>query len=176
MRTRALLPLLALLITAGSAAGQTRQELASACRTDPNYRAQDFILGAWDVHNGDRKTAEVTVEKMLGDCALRQTWSPAGPGPGSVAGVFSYSRYNGAWLYAFATDYNNSNYFIGRQVGPNRIEYTVPPRQQPDGSVRQQRWSLMLRPDGKVSELSLITTDGGRTWTQEYDLIWTKRR
>jgi len=162
----------ALLLLSSTAQAQSAE--AAACKTDPNYRAQDFTLGKWEVHSGDRKAAEVTMTKILNDCAIRQTWRVPGAESGAVDGVFSYSRNNGAWLYAFATDYNNSNYFLGRAVGTNKIEYTAPPRQLPDGTVRQQRWSLMLRPDGKISELSLVTTDGGRSWTQEYALIWTK--
>jgi len=171
-----ILGLIALSLAPGHALAQTREEAAAACKTDPNYRSQDFTLGKWEVVNGDRKIATVVMERVLNDCAIRQTWRPINPQNrlGSVDGVFSYSRFNAGWLYTFATDYNNSNYFVGKATAPNKIEYVVPPRQLPNGNVRMQRWSLMLRPDGKVSELSLVSEDGGKSWVQEYDLIWTK--
>jgi hypothetical protein len=146
------------------------------CRNDPNFRAQDFSVGSWDVYRANAKTAEVKMELILNECAIQQTWTvPTEKTTGNVSGLFSYSLIQKSWIYAFTTDYANNNYFLGEVVGPGQMRYETKVLQS-DGGVRLRRWTLSLQSDGHISEKSVASTDGGKTWSDGYELIWIKRK
>jgi hypothetical protein len=159
----------------GAAALAETAHSPDTCKTDANFRAQDFTVGNWDVYRANTKTAEVKMELILNNCAIRQTWTvPAGKTTGNVNGLFSYSPIQKGWLYAFTTDYANNNYFIGQLVSPGQMRYETKVM-LPDGNVRLRRWTLSLQGDGSVIEKSVGSTDDGKTWSDEYELVWRRR-
>jgi hypothetical protein len=156
-----------------SAGAVHAQEKPKPCSEDPIYRQQDFTLGAWDVYTGDHKTAEVSFERSLKDCAIRETWKAAGPS-GDGLGLFTYSRLLKAWHYLWIADTGATTYLKGGAVGPGEMKYlTVAPLA--NGGERLRTWTLTARPDGSVQELSVGTEDGGKTSIKEYELIWRKK-
>lgn len=159
-----------------AAAADTDTTSAGAC-SDPAFREQDFAIGSWEVTRGwpGPKIAEVTVARKLDGCALTFEWDRPGEPNRRVDGFFAYSPLNGAWLFAYATEYATSEYFVGHKVGEARIDYTPVPRITEEGKLRQQKWTLSLRPDGRVSERMLRSDDGGKTWEEAYDLIWSRK-
>jgi hypothetical protein len=162
------------IIGAAAAAAESAHS-PDTCKTDANFRAQDFTVGSWDVYRANTKTAEVKMELILNDCAIRQTWTvPAAKTTGNVAGLFSYSPIQKGWIYAFSTDYANNNYFIGQLVSPGQMRYETKVT-LPEGNVRLRRWTLSLQGDGSVVEKSVGSTDDGKTWSDEYELIWKKK-
>src|ERR1700754_4763847 len=68
------------------------QEATVPCSDDPVFSQQDFTLGRWDVYLGDKKAAEVVLEKVLKDCVVHETWTPTDNQPGNGLGLFNYSR------------------------------------------------------------------------------------
>ena len=138
------------------------------------YQGQDFTVGEWDVFNGGKKSAEVKMEKVLGGCAIHETWTAADDKEGDGLGIFVYSALLKGWSYLWASDTGATTAFTGQIIKPGEIQYVT---QKPlgDGKVRLRHWSLILLPDGKVRELSVGTEDNGTTWTTEYDLLWVKK-
>ena len=37
------------------------------------------------------------------------------------------------------------------------------------------RFSFFTLPDGRLRELSVLSTDNGETWETEYELFWTRK-
>jgi len=168
-------PLLLAALSAFPALAQAQAPAQPApCASDPLFRQQDFTLGAWDVSRDGVKTAEVHMERALDGCAISERWSVPPGKRGNGLGLFTYSRLLNAWTYAWASDTGAATFFTGRSLSPTEIRYETE-RPMPGGGKRLRHWTLSLRPDGRVRELSVASDDGGSTWTTEYDLTWTKK-
>lgn len=143
------------------------------CAEDPQFRQQDFTLGTWDVYAGTIKAAQVRMERVLGGCAIHETWTQMGNRPGNGLGMFTYSRQLKSWHYLWAADNAAATSFNGSMIQPGEMHYamTYPLAK---GGARVRHWSLTLLPDGRVRELSLGSDDEGKTWVTEYDLTWVK--
>lgn len=170
MPRRAILSVLLLALPAAGAA-----QPAATCRSDTNYRAQDFTVGEWDVFSGTRKAAEVSMRLILNDCVIEERWTAvAGSGESNGAGLFSYSPLLKNWGYYWATDTGATTSFRGQLIRPGEMRY-VTERPLPNGKTRLRHWTLSQNPDGSIRELAIGTEDGGASWTTEYDLKWVRK-
>ncbi|WP_156256324.1 hypothetical protein [Sandarakinorhabdus oryzae] len=167
-------PLIAILLAAPAFA-QTPPP-TETCRADALFRQQDFTLGHWDVFNGEKKTAEVTMTLTLNDCVIEERWTvlDAARG-GNGVGLFNYSPLLKNWGYYWATDTGATTSFRGSLIKPGEMRY-VTERPLPNGKFRLRHWTLFANPDGTIRELSVGTEDGGATWITEYDLKWVRHR
>jgi hypothetical protein len=169
-------------ISAGPASAQQQQPAAQpaaprprppACAEDPRYALQDFTVGHWDVYNGERKTAEVKMEKVLKGCSIFETWMNTS-GVATGHGYFNFARGINSWQYFWTSDSGDTVHFIGSLIKPGEMRYVVTYK-RPQGD-RLEHWSLIAMPDGTVQELSRTTDDGGQTWRTGYDLRWHKKK
>jgi hypothetical protein len=147
------------------------------CDTDPKYHQFDFWLGAWEVSSdrpGAAKSADATVERVLGGCGLRETWSSARSPTGDGIGMATFSRLTGAWRYFWVSGAGANTDFVGQPLDDKQMQFTV---EQPDpsGGKRLRHWTLSQLPDGRLSEVSVGSLDGGKTWMPEYQLFWKKK-
>jgi len=143
------------------------------CKTDPAFAQMDFALGHWDVTANGEKDAEVRIEKILDDCAIGETWKAVKP-KGDGRGLFVYSAPMQSWSYLWAANTPSTTGFKGSATKPGEILFsTVKPL--PNGVMRLRHWTLNLLPDGRIRELSVGSNDDGKTWTNEYELFWTKK-
>jgi hypothetical protein len=152
---------------------QTKGAVKNPCQDPqghPEFRQLDFWAGTWEVFNKDKKLSDVRVDKILNDCALAETWSAAGAGHDG-RGLSSYDVLTKRWHYYWVADNGYMSHWDGDLMG-NELRFV---RQPPDptGGTRLRRWSLFNLPDGTVRELSL---DNGKTWTTEYDYLWTRTK
>jgi len=155
---------------------QTKEPATNPCQDPqghPEFRQLDFWVGNWEVFNKDKKLSDVTVEKILNDCALAETWTADGTG-NDGRGLSSYDALTKKWEYYWVAANGYMSHWAGDLIG-NELRFV---REQPDpkGGTRLRHWSLFNLPDGKVRELSLGSTDGGKTWTTEYDFIWVRKK
>jgi hypothetical protein len=165
-------PFALLLLPANAVLAQPK---APVCKTDPNYRQQDFTVGEWNVFNGTTKTAEVSMKLILKDCVIEERWTVyQGRDDGNGIGVFSYSPLLKNWGYYWATDNGATTSFRGTLIKPGEMRY-VTERPMPSGKTRLRHWTLSQNPDGSIRELSVGTEDGGATWITEYDLKWVRK-
>jgi hypothetical protein len=137
----------------------------------PEYRQLDFWVGEWEVFNGDKKLADVSVTKILNNCALSESWKGS---HGDGVGISLYNARIKKWEYFWAADHGATSFFVGELLS-NEMRYRME-QPQPDGTVRLRHWSLTKLPDGKVRELSVGSTDDGATWNTEYDYTWVLKK
>lgn len=149
---------------------------APACAADPLFQQLDFASGHWDVLAPDgTKRTEVKMDKTLNGCAIAEDWGTPGAPTGHGIGLFTYSRVLKTWTYSWASDRGAATFFYkGELIAPGNMQFTTE-RSTPSGGKRLRHWSLILKPDGTVHELSVGTEDGGKTWIPEIDLIWKKK-
>lgn len=179
MKTLVLSAALALTVAGAAAAQPAQASRPPACADDPIFKQMDFVLGEWDVFNGPKadapKTATVRMEKALKGCTVDETWKALSDRESDGLGLFTYSRILKAWHYFWASDNGGTTYFTGSEIKPGEIRY-VTKRPTASGGERLRHWTLSLEPEGRIRELSVGSEDGGKTWTTEYDLWWTKRK
>jgi hypothetical protein len=96
----------ALCLLTSSLFAQTKEPVKNPCQDaqgHPEFRQLDFWAGTWEVFNKDKKLSDVTVEKILNDCALAETWTAAGGGHDG-RGLSSYDALNKKWEYYWVAD------------------------------------------------------------------------
>lgn len=157
--------LLFLLAVPVAAAGQT----PGAC-TSPENRQFDFWAGKWEVFpvgHLDTKVADSLIEKLYGDCAIRENWMPLkGPGGGSFsAWVPEKKAWRQTWISAggFAD-------FTGGWNGKAMVIEGVWPQPGHPGQIT--RMTYTPHADGSVEQAGQTSDDGGKTWQPGFDFIY----
>ena len=146
---------------------------AAPCE-DPEFRQFDFWIGDWDVvatANGIQAgTSHISTE--MDGCVIWENWTSAGtPYFGK-----SYNTYNvnlRRWEQYWVDNTAGATYFYGNLKG-NVMDYWTEDIPQPNGgNLRRHLQFFNLSPD-KVRQFCQGSTDGGKTWTVQYDLTYTK--
>ena len=150
---------------------------ARPCEHNPVYRQFDYWLGTWDVTpNGappGTPPATNVITKIHNGCVILESWAA----PGQTGQSFNiYDRVSGKWRQTWVDSTGGLHEYTGGIVDGNMTyEGDIPAPPGQSGRVRT-RLTFFRRPDGTVRQFSERTTDGGKTWQVNYDLIYTKRR
>jgi tetratricopeptide (TPR) repeat protein len=146
------------------------------CKFAPEHRQFDFWIGEWSVTTakGDVPAGDSRIELTLGDCVIVENWTSKNSG---YAGK-SYNVYNTAdkrWEQFWVDNSAGMIHFTGNLKDGVMDFYTadVP---QPGGKTLQRHLQFFpLGPD-KVRQYSQGSNDNGKTWTDEYDFIYTRKK
>lgn len=149
------LPLLAFAATVSWPTGAAAQTTGPCSAQE--YRQFDFWIGSWEVYSPDgKRTGNNRIERVLGGCALHESWQSAGGGNGH-----SYSFYDaatGRWHQTWIDGSGQALYLDGGHSGQsmvladatNRITWTPL-----ENRAVRQHWES--------------TSDGGETWTTVFN-------
>jgi len=149
---------------------------ARPCEHDPVYRQFDYWLGTWNVTpNGapaGTPPATNVITKIHNGCVILESWTA----PGQTGQSFNiYDRAAGKWHQTWVDSTGGLHEYWGGLVDGNMAyEGEIPAPRGQTGRVRT-RLTFFKRPDGTVRQFSERTTDGGKTWQVNYDLIYKKR-
>ena len=136
----------------------------------------DFWVGKWDVYptGKDRLVAHSLIEKLYGDCAIRENWMPLGaPGGGSLS---SYDPKTKKWHQNWVDSSGATVTFDGGWDGSRMvIEGMWPDVLGPgkDAVVRMVYWRMA---DGSVRQVGSTTVDSGKTWQPSFDFTYKPAR
>ncbi len=160
---------LAFLAVASSQPARAADTPKTACAR-PEARQFDFWAGDWDVFDkGDLKTptAHVVVSHILDGCALLEHYEDPKGEVGQSITAFDSSR--GVWHQTWIT--NHGDMLIVEGTFKNGAMTLTGSERMGDGKPRMVRgtWKLI---DGGVEEIGLRSTNGGKTWTLWFDLIF----
>lgn len=175
-------------------AERAQQSPVSACQ-DPVYRQHDFVLGVWRVKinpgrwwtklsldarealaHGDRRAlngetfATAKFERIVDGCVILHTWTPMTPGQNTGMALIRYAPSEKKWHYFWAGNGGEPLNYTGSIEKPGLVQYYF----GTSGKDGGERFSYEALPNGRIRELGEASADGGKTWTTEYDLIWTK--
>lgn len=138
----------------------------------PEYRQFDFWIGDWDVYNPQGVLAgRNDVRLILSDCVIAENWTSRVAGEGK-----SFNKYNAAkkrWEQYWVDDQGQTTFFWGNLEGQNMVFHSD--GENPDGSKFERRLTFFPLAPNKVRQFSQLTSDGGKTWTTEYDLTYIRR-
>jgi hypothetical protein len=147
---------------------------ARPCAYAPEYRELDFWVGDWDVTASGAPAGQSHVERMLADCVVYENWSGAGGVTGKSFNIWDATKKE--WRQTWVDSAGTLTEFHGRLVDGNMLyeaEGLVP---GPDGTLAptRQRMTFFDR-KGTVRQLGETSTDGGKTWSVAYDLVYTRK-
>lgn len=146
------------------------------CRYAPEHRQFDFWIGEWNVvtAKGDLPAGDSRIELTLGDCVIVENWTSRNS---TYAGK-SYNVYNPTekhWEQFWVDNGAGMIHFVGN-LKDGVMDFYTADEAQPDGTTRQRHLRFFpLGPD-KVRQYSQSSTDHGKTWTDEYDFIYTRKK
>ena len=146
------------------------------CKFAPEHRQFDFWIGEWSVATakGDVPAGDSRIELTLGDCVIVENWTSKNS---TYAGK-SYNVYNTAdkrWEQFWVDNSAGMIHFTGN-LKDGVMDFYTDDVLQPGGKTLQRHLQFFpLGPD-KVRQYSQGSSDHGKTWTDEYDFIYTRKK
>lgn len=144
---------------------------AAPCQSAELNRQFDFWVGEWDVQTPQGQHAgSSTVQNILGGCVILENWT----GLGSQGK--SFNAYNQAlkkWQQYWVDDTGTTTLYTGEVVG-NQMRYVADAGLQ--NGQQAHRMTFTKLDDGRVRQLGETSSDGGKTWTMAYDLIYVRKK
>ena len=142
-----------------------------SCCTE-KHSAFDFWVGNWTVTNPDGSAAGTnTIEKVQGQCVLRENWTSARPG---YTGT-SYNFYNGntgQWEQIWVDNQGQSLHLKGNKAG-NQMIMRTNDQTNNDGQTFYHRVTWTHNKDGSVRQLWETITNG-KDVTVAFDGLYKK--
>lgn len=166
--------LLAVLSLIGASAAHAQPPPPKPACAAPEHRQFDFWIGEWDVvfsANG-RPAGHSLVERLYGDCVLRENWTGAGGYSGGSLNI--YDRASRTWRQTWTGSDGSLTEYGGGLQGRNMVflaRETVE-----DGQRVVRRMSFIPLPDGAVRQFIEVSKDQGGHWTPEYDLTYRRTK
>jgi hypothetical protein len=170
--TRSLALLLLVAMTPPGAGAQGRASPA-AC-TEPEHRQFDFWVGNWDTYEAGDSTKLVArnlVTPILGGCVLREVYQQTDGLVGESYSLYDASRKR--WHQSWVTN-RGALLLLEGWLEEGRM-VLIGREHRSDGTTSLLRG--VWWPEGTaVRERADRSTDGGKTWTPVFDLIFRPHR
>jgi hypothetical protein len=138
--------------------------------TAPEYRQFDFWAGDWDVFEMDnpaKVVARAQVDRILDGCALHEDYQGTNGAKGESFSMYDASRkvWHQSWV-------SNRGQLVVIE-GSNQASAMVlsGADHSPSGGEKQVRGTWKPVDEG-VRETAVTSTDGGKTWTLWFDLMF----
>ncbi|MCG3118247.1 MAG: hypothetical protein ALAOOOJD_00410 [bacterium] len=150
------------------------QKNGRPCTVAPEYRQFDFWIGEWDVQsNGSGQPAgKSSVQLILGECIIFENWT----GISGVNGK-SFNLYNAVtkqWQQKWVDDRGTITDYAGGWKD-DRMEFLAS-QLQPDGKTQLLRMTFFKLDPDRVRQFGELSTDEGKTWSTQYDLIYVRKK
>jgi hypothetical protein len=144
-----------------------------ACST-PEHGQFDFWIGEWDVRTPNGQAAgSNTITKVLGGCALQESWTGAS---GTVGHSYNiYDRTRGVWHQTWV---DNSGLLLQLEGGLEGGAMVLEGRtlnQAGEAVLQRITWSVIDSNPDRVGQLWEQSTDGGATWSTVFDGTYVRR-
>jgi tetratricopeptide (TPR) repeat protein len=146
------------------------------CAYTPENRQFDFWVGEWSVTTtqGAVPAGDSEIELILEDCVVQENWkSQNNPYSGK-----SYNMYNQAlkrWEQYWVDNVGGNIFFYGGLKDGVMDYFTDEIPQAGSPALKRHLQFIPMGPD-KVRQFSRGSTDGGKTWSVEYDFTYTRKK
>jgi hypothetical protein len=158
-----------------AAPGSAPQRAPTPCADVAERRRFDFWIGEWEVTTqGGTRVGSSVVQSVSGGCALLENWTSARGGQGKSLNAFNPAI--GQWQqYWIGQDGNPTEYrestWSGASVAFRAHVSAV-------GATPAAELRLTFSPIDSVTvrQLGERSTDGGRTWSTQYDFYYHRKK
>ena len=146
------------------------------CASTAANRQFDFWLGEWNVETtqGGVPAGQSRIELILGDCVVQENWQSDG-NPYSGKSYNIVQRGAQALGTILGGQLGRKHFLLRRTEG--RRDGLLDRRNPPAGGppLKRHLQFFKLGPD-KVRQFSQGSTDGGKTWSPEYDFTYVRKK
>lgn len=149
---------------------------AQAAHTRPTcqaaeYRQLDFWVGDWDVTSHGHPAGKNLVTTEEAGCLVHEHWTGD---EGDTGQSFNfYDRGDRKWHQVWVSSSGNVLDLAGIYA-EGTLTYRGRSRRA-DGTVLEHRLSFHANPDGTVRQLWQTSSDGGATWSENFEGLYRKR-
>ena len=165
--TRVLMQSVAFSLIAVCAGSQAPTVVESRpCKDAPEFRGMDFWVGDWEVETAQGKPAgKSKIELVLDGCIVLENWTGQNGYAGKSFNLFhrDSSKWEQLWARYEGDAKEGNIYYRTESVGP-------------DGTKTLSRMTFFPKGPDQVRQLGEKSTDGGATWTIEYDLLYKRKK
>jgi tetratricopeptide (TPR) repeat protein len=146
------------------------------CADTPENRQFDFWVGEWNVESteGGVPAGQSKIDLILGDCVVLENWQSGGnPYSGKSYNIYNASlkRWEQYWV-----DNSGGNIFFYGNLKDGVMDYWTDEIPQPDGTKLKRHLQFIKNSPDQVRQFSRGSTDGGKTWTVEYDFTYNRKK
>jgi len=146
------------------------------CAYAPENRQFDFWLGEWSVETtqGGIPSGQSKIELILADCVVLENWQSNGnPYSGKSYNIYdaALKRWEQFWV-----DSAGGNIFFYGGLTDGVMDYYTDELPQPDGTKLKRHLQFFALGPNKVRQFSQGSTDGGKTWSVEYDFTYIRKK
>jgi hypothetical protein len=165
--------------TAGAPSHDTRPEMTTNAAPAPaDCVDADFLIGEWDVLRDGKVTNGSKFEAVNRHCALVWTWTMVGGDRVTVTFMaYDVGARNWELLVSWAGGRRQRyvNGTFSRNVMHDGVEATELRFETTGRDGQPQHFSIFAMPDGTIREWEETSADGGKSWKQDYDLVWRRK-
>lgn len=149
------------------------QRIATPCAFSPEARQFDFWIGSWDVRTPQGDLAGTNdVKPGAGGCVLVENWKSAQGGPGQSLNFYDPDAK--LWRQIWVDSNAQVTRFEGTFTeGQMRFHGE---RVMTGGQRVPVKMTFTPLPDGRVRQMGESSSDGGKSWSVEYDLYYSPAR
>jgi len=136
------------------------------------FRNFDFWVGEWDVTAAGSPAGSSSIQKILNNCVILENYSSVSGYAGKSFN--SYDPHTTEWTQYWIDNAGASVEFHGKYADGQLVYESD--SVNPDGAKIHRKMTFVKLSENQVRQFSVQTQDGGKTWTPEYDLLYTRKR
>lgn len=142
------------------------------CKAAPEFRQFDFWIGEWEVKNAQGQPAgSSSVQLILGQCIIFENWTG---GSGTSGKSFNiYDANDKKWHQSWVDDKGTFTHYIG---GIQDGKMVLVADTIVEGKKTLAKMTFSKLPNGDVRQFGENSTDEGKTWVTEFDLIYSRKK
>ena len=144
---------------------------ANPCADTSENHQFDFWVGEWDVDAAGQPVGTSSIQQILGQCVILENWTGASGYTGKSFNV--YDKATKKW-HQFWVDAVGGLVMFEGEYADKKLVYFADTL-QPDGTRTKRRLTFFDLGPGHVRQFSEMSTDGGKTWSTEYDFNYVKK-
>ncbi len=150
------------------------QKISAPCASGPEYRQFDFWIGEWDVvtTQGQQPVGSSSIQLILGKCVIFENWTGGAGGVGKSFNI--YNANTKKWEQIWVDSSGGLMKFEG-VLNNNILDY-YGDAFAPNGAPSKRHLQFFNQGPDKVRQFSQMSTDGGKTWTVEYDFTYLRKK
>lgn len=142
------------------------------CTQSPESRQFDFWIGEWDVQDtSGRVVGQSSIQLILGDCVIYENWTAGNHGGKSFN---AYNKDDGKWIQTWVDDQGDVTQFVNGEFKDHALRFEAR-KKTADGNAIDKHLTFFDLGDGRVRQFAELSTDGGKSWTTEYDFLYVRK-
>jgi len=146
---------------------------APAGCTAQEHRQFDFWVGEWTVTTPQGDLAGTNrIDRTLGGCVLQEHWTGSKGGHGTSFNLWTAA--DGKWHQVWVDDSGSMLVLSGSLDGARMVMTGTHPTPGLSGGTTLERITWTPLPGGTVRQEWDASTDGGTTWSSQFDGVYTR--